>query len=80
MKKQLLFLFIVFQLTHHLTAQITFTDLYDFDGAAREGAVSFVIDGIAYIGLGQVGSNQYTKSFYRYNKGKDDYGFTYFRW
>lgn len=37
----------------------------DFTGNPRFGAISFVINGIAYAGLGEAGSEQYPTDFYR---------------
>jgi hypothetical protein len=53
------------------TAQAQVSSLFDFEGQNCEGAVSFVANGKAYVGLGQTGPNQYTKAFYLYDPIKD---------
>ena len=45
----------------------------DFDGPGRFGAVTFVVDGIAYAGLGETGFEQYPQKFYRFNEKSQDW-------
>jgi N-acetylneuraminic acid mutarotase len=72
MKKHFFALLLAFTFSYTSFAQgITFNEITAFSGAECEGAVSFVLNGEAYIGLGQTGNNQYTNSFYRYVKNKD---------
>lgn len=52
---------------------MSYKAINDFTGTECEGAVSFVAGGRAFIGLGQIGTNQYTKSFYRYDQNKDSW-------
>jgi len=46
----------------------------DFAGIPRDGAVSFVIDNIAYVGLGyNYASNSFLQDFYRYEPNSDSW-------
>jgi len=54
----------------HLTAQ-NVIQTADFPAQGRFGAVAFVIDTVAYAGLGEVGSEQYPKEFYKYETSTD---------
>lgn len=71
MKKHIFITYYTFFLFHFLNAQVSYKAINDFTGTECEGAVSFVAGGRAFIGLGQIGANQYTKSFYRYDQNKD---------
>ncbi|MEO9871942.1 Kelch repeat-containing protein [Ekhidna sp.] len=44
--------------------------LSDYEGDTRTGAVSFVIDGLAYVGLGSDGDD-YLQDFWRYDAGRN---------
>jgi hypothetical protein len=60
--------FVLLQCVH---AQMTFNTLNNVSAAESVGAVSFLAGGRAFIGLGQIGANQYSKAFYRYDQNLD---------
>jgi len=54
----------------NLVSYISWTQVSDFPGGARAGAISFVIDGIAYIGTGS-DSDKHLKDFWKYDASTD---------
>jgi len=50
------------------------TTFSTFPGVTRTGAVSFVINGIAYVGTGNDGSSNRLKDFYAFNPGQGTQG------
>lgn len=73
MKKRISIFYSALFLFNFLNAQVSYKAINNFTGTECEGAVSFVAGGRAFIGLGQIGTNQYTKSFYRYDQNKDSW-------
>ncbi len=74
MKKQLLILTIYFLTTIGLYAQTSNdqknTSISSFIGSEREGAISFVIDNVLFVGLGK-NADQVFNDFYKYNSATD---------
>jgi N-acetylneuraminic acid mutarotase len=68
--KSLLFLSMLLAVLSSATAQ-TVTQSADLPAPGRFGAVAFTIDDIAYTGLGETGSEQYPKQFYKYDSETD---------
>jgi len=60
----------LFLLTTILTAFIANAGIETFNGAARDGAVSFTIGDVVYVGLG-FNSNGTLKDFWKYSKEDD---------
>lgn len=50
----------------------TWLQITDFPGTSRRGAVSFVINGVGYVGTGEINSGR-TSSFYSYNPTTDNW-------
>lgn len=48
----------------------TWTQITSFPGSARRGAISFVIDGLGYVGTGETPSSR-TSSFYRFDPSNE---------
>jgi len=65
----LLYIFICFP----LSADSPWTQLDDFDGPNRIGAVSFTIGDKGYIVTGDIAGGQYLNDFWEYDPSKDDY-------
>lgn len=51
----------------------TWTQMADFGGAARRGAVGFAIDGYGYIGTGEPPSGALYNDFYKYDPSTDSW-------
>lgn len=65
--KKTIYLFIILSIAH-LTLNAQWKSTSDFGGDGRDGAASFVINDIAYVGAGI-----FSKDFYRYNGNTDQW-------